>query len=259
MLMAVRMELLVVLLCACGRVGFNALPDGTAAATHDEDGDGIPDESDVCPFLADPGQLDSDGDGVGDACDPEPTIPRQHLSFFTPMTDTPPCSTSGDGTWTLTGDEWVLTGATYEAVVCAAVPVHDTDIWIGVDILQLTGYPRQFAIDVEDQSSTAFYYGDMFDDNLGALISISHYDGTNYMTLQYVTPTSIHTGALTDHLATRTTATGTEQFTIDTGWPGEPYMVTSATPGFTGTGGFLLNLQHADLSFHYIAMIETVP
>jgi hypothetical protein len=35
----------------------------------DSDGDGIPDEADVCPFVPDAAQRDTDGDGVGDACD----------------------------------------------------------------------------------------------------------------------------------------------------------------------------------------------
>jgi len=38
-----------------------ALPDG--------DGDGVPDVSDNCPSVANPGQADIDGDGAGDACD----------------------------------------------------------------------------------------------------------------------------------------------------------------------------------------------
>ena len=35
----------------------------------DADGDGVPNGSDRCPYVADPSQADADGDGVGDACD----------------------------------------------------------------------------------------------------------------------------------------------------------------------------------------------
>jgi hypothetical protein len=44
----------------------------------DSDGDGAPDDRDVCPATPDPLQADEDGDGVGDACAPvveEPVVP----------------------------------------------------------------------------------------------------------------------------------------------------------------------------------------
>jgi hypothetical protein len=39
------------------------------ACEADDDEDGVPDEADRCPHVADPSQEDTDGDGVGDACD----------------------------------------------------------------------------------------------------------------------------------------------------------------------------------------------
>ncbi|MDY0063281.1 MAG: MopE-related protein [Myxococcota bacterium] len=40
----------------------------------DRDGDGVGDRCDVCPELADPGQPDQDGDGLGDGCDNCPAV-----------------------------------------------------------------------------------------------------------------------------------------------------------------------------------------
>lgn len=40
--------------------------DGTPIT--DSDDDGVPDESDNCPFYPNPDQTDSDGDGQGDVC-----------------------------------------------------------------------------------------------------------------------------------------------------------------------------------------------
>jgi Ca2+-binding RTX toxin-like protein len=49
-----------------------------APATPDRDGDGVPDATDVCPSVADPGQADGDHDGLGTACDPsEVPVPKQ--------------------------------------------------------------------------------------------------------------------------------------------------------------------------------------
>jgi hypothetical protein len=45
----------------------------------DGDGDGVCENVDNCPLLANPDQRDSDGDGVGDACDACPNL-RPHAS-----------------------------------------------------------------------------------------------------------------------------------------------------------------------------------
>jgi hypothetical protein len=41
-------------------------------AVEDDDGDGVPNGTDNCPSVSNPGQQDSDGDGIGDACDSTP-------------------------------------------------------------------------------------------------------------------------------------------------------------------------------------------
>jgi hypothetical protein len=52
--------------CAIGN--YNLYVD-VAASAPDQDGDGVPDDSDNCPTVYNPTQTDSDSDGTGDACD----------------------------------------------------------------------------------------------------------------------------------------------------------------------------------------------
>lgn len=62
----------------CGSSG-GPVPDGGLSpdappGTVDTDKDGLPDDHDNCPKVANTDQLDEDGDGVGDACDACPHI-----------------------------------------------------------------------------------------------------------------------------------------------------------------------------------------
>lgn len=43
----------------------------TPNTPFDSDGDGVPNDCDVCIFVYDPAQIDTDQDGFGDACDPD--------------------------------------------------------------------------------------------------------------------------------------------------------------------------------------------
>ena len=61
---------------ACYDADANGSCEATASAQKtwvivDSDGDGVPDDDDNCPTVANPDQADSDGDGIGDACDPD--------------------------------------------------------------------------------------------------------------------------------------------------------------------------------------------
>lgn len=53
-------------------VGSPGFVSDVRAFAYDDDGDGVPDDEDVCEKVSDPGQADRDRDGLGDACDPSP-------------------------------------------------------------------------------------------------------------------------------------------------------------------------------------------
>lgn len=89
-------------------------------STHDEDSDGVVDECDNCPSVANANQANvgevnagSSADGVGDACDPRSALGGDTIFFFDGMnfTTIPASWTNvGAGTWTASGTSMSPTG-----------------------------------------------------------------------------------------------------------------------------------------------------
>jgi hypothetical protein len=89
-------------------------------STHDEDGDGVVDECDNCPSIANANQSDvgeinagQTADGVGDACDPRPAAGGDGIFLFDGMnfTTLPPEWTDvGGGMWAASGTNLTPTG-----------------------------------------------------------------------------------------------------------------------------------------------------
>lgn len=60
--------------------------DNVKTVGVDSDGDGVPDASDNCPFVPNPGQSDADTDGYGDACDNCPMVSNPNQAITITMT-----------------------------------------------------------------------------------------------------------------------------------------------------------------------------
>jgi hypothetical protein len=95
---------------------------GGTPSTNDEDNDGVVDECDNCPSIAnanqaDVGEVNNGGtaDGVGDACDPRPNLGGDGLYLFDGLNFTSLPSTwsnVGVGTWTYSGSAVAPTSTT---------------------------------------------------------------------------------------------------------------------------------------------------
>lgn len=121
----------------------DAVLDAMSDALIDTDGDGIPDDKDNCPKVANPDQVDEDGDGVGDACDPcpvdkdnsdpdgdgvaglcdpHPNTPGDKIiafeGFHGPLPDT--WKVVGAGTVAVTADYGVITNAANQVTALVA-------------------------------------------------------------------------------------------------------------------------------------------
>ena len=72
---------------------------------HDEDDDGLTDDCDNCPHVANETQGDADGDGVGDGCDPRPTAGGDRIAFFDGFGDDLHRWVTGDSEWLVFGDQ----------------------------------------------------------------------------------------------------------------------------------------------------------
>jgi hypothetical protein len=249
----VRVVALLVALVACGRLDFaERTPDATPVAVgHDEDGDGIPDPMDPCPHVAMGGTTDTDGDGVGDACDPNPTVPSEHWVKFATMQ-------AGDTAF----DD--ITGFTQEADSIRAsnspapyltMPLGKVRIDMGWVVHSVVGTGQhQVALGVDENTGVAEYYFAELDDNgIGMhYASITQYDSTTgYMGLATMDPGAFHAGAGLTRLDVDTT------HTLLTGWTGQMYNLTAATPAYAGGKGIRFALNGIDVSVNYLAIIAT--
>lgn len=251
-----------VLLAGCGRLGFEPAVDASPSdgsgldgpsASHDEDGDGVPDATDVCPHLTG-SQLDTDDDGVGDDCDWEPTNPRQHFALVATMEPGQPFAVN-QGTFTQLADALHFDGVGYGELIHGVV-AGDVQIDIGLDVSSTVGAGTQHQITLGATGGPAVDFGEL-NEQLGGMGSFSNaaltrYDGTTFLVQDgRKLPSNIHPGRLTMHLVLVPGGPAT----FDTGWPGEPYHLEVPATVYTGATEVAIRINNTILDLRYVVVI----
>lgn len=185
-----RYVIMLVLIAGCGRFRFDdatsadARVDADPCVTgHDEDGDGIGDDCDVCPQLADD-QSDGDGDGVGDACDLDARL--QQRTFFDPFTG-PRAEWSYHPAAMLLGDSVSLPGAGSNVNIQLLGAPGRAILEAGGRVGAGGNGARQFGIHIADAASPANYYCELYDGSGEVFLLLTHtVDGNVYNTIDEV-------------------------------------------------------------------------
>jgi hypothetical protein len=222
---------------------------------HDEDGDGVPDEIDNCPGLANADQANSDSDAVGDACDPAPSVSGETLLRFSSFA-------TADPDYDLSSGMSYVRDAVYvspprpnsQQTLARAYSFGDTDLWYRVRIESvLADSPHKIAIEIR-QSGRAYYYAQLYEDSNASTASVSYFDGSVYSNVAHVQLATIQPGDLVLHLQTRMSP---PTFTFDATLSGERYHVPASTPGFSGGVDYSLTLEHFTADIESVMVIGT--
>lgn len=245
---------------ACGRIGFDAAGDGVVAVGHDEDGDGVPDGRDVCPYLADD-QADGDGDGVGDLCDPNPAVARDRIALFSTMGtgDMPfTVNPASQAPWTQLDDSLQFAGPlTTDVYGGLDLPYTAGDIRfaIGIEIVAVgdPAFQHQFSMRAADQPP--LYFGEL-NEQVGTYsrAEITRFSGTSYSQQSAMTLASGIQPGVVSLLLTERVGTGVH---LDAAWPGEPYTADVMDTLYQGTTKLQLNVNNLQIEIRYVCVITS--
>ena len=246
-------------LAGCGRLAFDpSTQDATidVSTEHDEDGDTIIDRLDDCPQLPNTDQADDDGDGVGNACDPEPTLARQTLTYFTALVGENPFVRTGNGALTIAADSLHYDGNGAMGLIHTRALV-DADVWIGMNIQGIhAGMSRQLALSFTPTANTPQVYVQIYQASGAPIVGTNWYDGANYLPIMNQQLVAFPIGRVT--VAARVRA-GAHTLVMEYDGPEGPLAVGGGLGAASYVDSMFVTVTIDDLisDLEYLAIIET--
>lgn len=263
-------------LAGCGRFGFEVATTGSDSGMtdttdvvplgHDEDGDGIPDASDVCPHIVTTSQADGDSDGVGDECDPNPTVAGDAIAHFATMVagdqplSIPACDSAVvqlpdavyfDGDVSMQVDNGLYCNLQMPYVLA------NVRVAVGFEITEVipasAPMQNQIALVVGDRTPTYFVEVNQV---VGVVdnVQVTLFDGTTYST---ASSQNLANGVHTGPFIVQTTQRVGVGVRADIGWPGEMYAAEVTDNVYQGAVRIEMNINNLDFELRWLVVITS--
>lgn|GEM_PF-7025585 len=229
---------------------------GDASSAADYDHDGIPDDLDLCPHIANPENPDTDGDGVGDDCDPRPGLIDKRVywsSFDNPLEIN---SWLSVGAWSVQSGEAVQGGSGH-VTSYLQVPIVVNRAYVATSLVAgtLNGNPPTVGIRIATTSGNQ--YGCAFFRSMGSI----HTTASTNMTMSAIGSWS--TSDITGHAYPVI-----EDLSTPTNINGCAFVDTSATIHLTSgyVSGETVPAGHVEMTtidatatYEYLFIVDTAP
>ncbi|CAN5706758.1 hypothetical protein BH11MYX1_BH11MYX1_56430 [soil metagenome] len=229
-----------------------------ASAGSDYDGDGIPDDLDFCPHIANAANPDADHAGVGADCDPRPGLLDKRVywsSFDNPLEIN---SWLGVGAWSVQSGEAVQ-GSTNNSPSYLQFPILVNRAYVATRLVAGTLSGNGSAVGIRILATSSNLYGCAFARAMGNISTTATTNSTQTTTGPWPTnQIAGHAYTVAENLSTATNQNGCAF--VDASSATTVSLMSGYASGETAPAGHVeLATLDATAAYEYLFIVETAP